>query len=153
MKLILNQQPDMPDIEVEVRYTNVSDKLQNLIAYIEKGEHYIPCTDDDTGSKHRVPISDILYIETIDRKTFIYTASAVYRSGAGLHQLLDKLEPFGFVQANKSCIVNIEALDSLKMQLNRKAEVTLLSGDRISVSRTFIPDIRNAYDRDRGSLL
>ena len=152
MKLILTQQPNMSESEIEIRYSDLDSELENLITLIKKGVHYIPCTDNDTGIKYRLPVKDIVYIETVDRKTFLYTASAMYRSEMKLHQLLDKLETFGFAQANKSCVVNLDTVVGLKMLFNRKAEITLSSGERISVSRTYIPDIRNAFDREGGNM-
>ena len=152
MNLILTQQPGMSESEIEIRYTDLDDKLKNLITFIEKGEHYILCTDTDTGSKHRVFISDIFYIEIVERKTFLYTKSEVFRCKMKFNELLDMLQPYGFVQANRHCIINIDVLDSIDMMSYSKAEAILENGEKIIVSRTYIQDINTAFEKGMGDI-
>ena len=142
----------MPAPEIEIRFTDLDDKLKNLITFIEKSEHHIPCTDIDTGGKHRMLISDIFYIEVVDRKTFIYTRSEVFRCMMKFNELLDKLRAYGFAQANRYCIININVLESLDMLSYSKAEAVLENGEKIIVSRTYIQDINTAFDKGMGDI-
>ena len=148
MKLILIKQSNLSETEVEIRYSELDAAVKNIIALIEKSEHYICGTD--SGRQYRILISDIFYIETIDRKTFIYTESNVFRCEMKFQQLHSKLKLYGFVQANKSCILNTNVLENIKMLYNSKMEGTLSNGEKIIISRTYIPVIKAAFVKGKG---
>ena len=150
MKLILTQQPDISEPKIEIHYTVLDDKLKNLITFIEKGEHYILCADAETGNKCRVLIHDIFYIEIMERKTFLYTESKVFRCKMKFNELLDMLQPFGFVQANRHYIINIDVLERINMLSYSKAEAVLENGEKIVVSRTYLQDINAAFENGMG---
>ena len=152
MKLILTQHPEMPEPEIEIRYTDLDDRLKGLVAFIEKGKQYISCTGMDNERKHRVLIHDIYYIEIVDRKTFIYTAAEVFRCKWKFNELLDMLQPYGFAQANRRCIINTDLLDSIYMLSYSKAEAVLENGEKIIVSRTYIQDINTAFESGMGAI-
>ena len=148
VKLILVKQNNLSETEVEIRYLELDADVQNLIDLIEKSEHYL--CGNNSGRQHRILIRDIFYIETIDRKTFIYTESNVFRCEMKFQQLLSKLEFYGFVQANKSCILNVNVIDNIKMLYNSKMEGTLLNGEKIIITRTYIPGIKAAFVKGKG---
>ena len=148
MKLILTQQNNLSETEIEIRYAELDADVQNLVALIEKREHYVLGTDNE--QQHRISVSDIFYIETVDRKTFIYTESDVFRCDMKFQQLHSKLEPYGFVQANKSCILNADVIANIKILYNSKMEGTLSNGEKIAISRTYIPGIKTAFANGKG---
>jgi DNA-binding LytR/AlgR family response regulator len=146
MKLKLLQRRDIPEVEVEVRYPEMDESVQKLIGRIEQSERHI--IGEDNGRKYRVLIDNIFYIESVDRKTFIYTRSEVFRSELKLYQLLDKLKGMDFVQVNKSCILNINVLENIQTLFNSRMEGMLSNGEKIIVSRTYIPAIKAAFDAE-----
>ena len=148
VKLTLIKQNNLLETEVEIRYLELDASVQNLINLIEKSEHYICGPKNER--QHRILIRDIFYIETIDRKTFIYTESNVFRCEMKFQQLLSKLEFYGFVQANKSCILNVNVIDNIKMLYNSKMEGTLSNGEKIIITRTYIPGIKAAFVKGKG---
>lgn len=143
MKLKLSQQSGISETEVEIRYAKLGAKELKIINYIEQSEQYIYVTDN--GRQYRVLMDDIFYAESVDRKTFIYTKDEVFRCELKLYQILDKLKPVDFVQVNKSCILNINTLDNIKTLLNSKMQGTLTNGEKITISRTYIPTIKAAF--------
>ena len=72
----------------------------------------IKCTDDH--AERMINILDIYYIESVDKKTFVYLENGVYRTDFRLYQLKNKLQTYGFVQISKSCILNINILDNIR---------------------------------------
>ena len=143
MRLILKQKNDISETEVEIRYVDLDATVRNLINRVEQSDQYLYGKDD--GRQYRILINDIFYIESVDRKTFIYTATKVFCCELKLYQILEKLKFADFEQVNKSCILNIDKLDSIQMLINRKMEGTLINGERILISRTFIPNIKTAF--------
>jgi len=145
MKLILKEQSGIPETEVEIRYAAMDTGVQNLISRVKQGERYI--YGEENGHGYRILTDDIYYAESVDRKTFIYTKSTVYRSEFKLYQLLDKLKHRNFVQVSKACILCVDVLDNIKTLPNSRMEATLINGERISISRTYIPVIRAALEK------
>ena len=145
MKLILTQQPDIPEPTVEIVYAELDDRLKKLIVSLKKSGESIFCIRTDNESKHRVLISDIYYIEVMERKTFVYTGSEVFRSKMKFTELLDMLRPYGFVQVNRNCIINVDVLDDINMTTHRKADAILENGEKVIVSRAFMHDIITAF--------
>ncbi len=145
MKLIMTKQAELTDIEVEIRYAELNDDIQNLAHHIERFDNFI--CGMDNGRQYRTRIREIYYAESVDGKTFIYTKNAVFRSELRLYQLLEKLKGFDFIQVSKACIVNMNMVDSLQNLANSKLQATLVNGEKISVSRTFLSEIKDAFMR------
>lgn len=143
MKLILTQCCELPETEIEIRYSEMTAQVRNLSKRIEQSEQYL--YGEENGRQYRILLDDIFYAESVDRKTFIYTQATVYRSELKLYQLLEMLKDTDFVQVSKSCILNICVLENIKTLLNSRMEATLVNGEKITVSRTYIPAIKAAF--------
>ena len=79
----------------------------------------------------------ILYIEAVDRKTFVYTEKGVYESDLRLYELEEQLEEYGFFRAGRSCLIQLHAIKSLKRDINRRIRVTMENGEVLMVSRQY----------------
>ena len=143
MKIIKKQQYELTEIEVEIRYAEMGEAVLDIIRRIELQENYVLGTNE--GRQTRIPISGIYYIESVDKKTFICTKNEVFRSDLRLYQFCDRLRKYGFVQVSKSCLVNIDVIDSIRSLFNSRLEATLINGERIHVSRTYLADIKAAF--------
>lgn len=64
----------------------------------------------------------VYYIETIDRRTYLYTASRVYESSEKLLSLEKLLEAAGFIRVRKNCIINKYKLRSMMISKNSHIE-------------------------------
>ena len=147
MKIIMKQTQNILESEVEIRYLEVDDEITALIRYVENKNTSLIGEDD--GKKHRIKQASIHYIESVDKKVFIYTEGRVYRSPLRLYQVAKQLNPDAFVQVNKCCVLNIDMLDSIQTLKNSQLEATLLSGEKILVSRTFTPALKKTLDIKR----
>lgn len=74
--------------------------------------------------------SDVLYFDSVDNRTFLYTNDDVMEIKQKLYELEDILSDKDFVRISKSQIVNINQIRSLKPELNRTILVTLFNGER-----------------------
>lgn len=145
VKLIMTHNPKLNETEIEIRYAILDSEVKELAHRIEQYDDFI--CGMDNGRKYRIPVCDIYYAESVDKKTFLYTRDQVFRSELRLYQLLDKLQKFNFIQVSKFCIVNITVIDSLKNMINSRLEATLINGEKIAVSRTFLSQIKMAFLR------
>jgi len=143
MKLKLTECPELPELEVEIRYAKLTSQVQSLAKKIAQSEKYLH--GEEGGRQYRILVDDIFYIESMERKTFIYTDRAIFRAEQKLYQLLDMLQGTDFVQVSKSCIVNINVIDSMQSLANSRLQATLANGEKVNVSRTFLPQIKAAF--------
>lgn len=132
-------------LEVQIKYPVMNEQVKNLIHRIKSIQLKISATDDD-GNETMLNIYDIFYIESVERKTFIYTKDKIFRTGRKLYMLLDEFKDFGFLQINKSCILNIDVLESVKTIFNSRLKATLSNGEQVIITRTYIPAIKKWLD-------
>ena len=121
--MILKTEQDLTcrDMEVLIRYAKRNRRLERLI-----------------------DASDLYCIESVDKKTFVYLEESVCRTDFRLYQLTDELEHLGFVQISKSCILNINFLESIKTLGNSRMEAALKNGERLHVTRKYLNGIKQA---------
>lgn len=146
MKIKLTQQKEQTEIEVEIKYYEMNNKVKYLVKRLENDDYSI--CGNDNGRIYRIDVTDIFYIESVDRKTFIYSTQQVFRTEKKLYQLLEELKSHDFVQINKAVIVNINVLESMKMLANSRIQVTLQNGEKLNASRTYIPNIKRVFNKE-----
>lgn len=143
MDIILVEEKDS-NLEVQIKYPVLNTQVQQLIQRIKSIDMKV--IGSDCGKDTIISIYDIFYIESVERKTFIYTKDQVFRSNKKLYQLFDELKELGFIQINKSCILNIDVLDSVKTIFNSRLKATLINGEKVFITRTYIPAIKKWLD-------
>lgn len=94
------------------------------------------------GSVTTIDLSDILYIESVDRKCFIYTRDRVFETSDKLYELERQLSAFLFVQINKSCLVNMNHIDSIKSYIDRRLLLTMSNKEQLIASRQYAAEIK-----------
>lgn len=132
------------NLEVQIKYPDMNAQVKQLIQRIRSMDVKIVGSDD--GKNIVLNIYDVFYIESIERKTFIYTKNQVFRSSKKLYQLIDELKDFGFIQINKACILNIDVLDSVKTLFNSRLKATLINGENVIITRTYIRSVKKFLD-------
>lgn len=87
--------------------------------------------------------SDVLYFESVDNRTFLYTEDDVMEVKRRLYELEMVLSDKDFIRISKSQIVNINKIRSLKPELNRTVLATMCNGEQLYISRKYVQAIRN----------
>lgn len=148
--LILKTEQDLSCIETEVRirYAKMSNKIQRMIALLQAVDIQIKCSDEDI--ERLVSASDIYYIESVDKKTFVYLEEDVFRTELRLYQIMETLGQAGFVQVSKSCVLNVHMLDYIRPLLNSRMEAVLKNGEKVQINRKYLNDIKQALKGDMG---
>ena len=142
MIIKLEQDLSCADMEVIIRYGKDKENLQRIVELLKSVDIQIPCDKD--GTKRMVNISDIYYIESVDKQTFIYLEKEVYHADFRLYQLVEQLKGYGFVQISKSCILNIHCMDSIKPIFNSRMEATLKNSERVYINRNYLGEVKKA---------
>lgn len=147
MKLKLEENRSQKDVEVLVTYASMNEEVERLVALIKTAELRLKCRYD--GKEKYVNVQDIYYIETVDKRTFVYGESAVYQTDYRLHELEEMLRSAGIVRISKSCVLNIHILDSIKPLINSRLEATLQNGEKLFVTRKYLKTIKEALQEGR----
>ncbi|MBD5111689.1 MAG: LytTR family transcriptional regulator [Ruminococcaceae bacterium] len=134
------QDSSCDDIEVAIKYAKLNEDVQHIIALLQSFDTQVKCNDKNT--EIFVNASEIFYVESVDKKTFIYLKDKVYHTELRLYQLVNMLSHLGFVQVSKSCILNINVLESIKPLINSRMEATLNNGEKIHINRNYLNDIK-----------
>ena len=147
MKIKTEQDLSCNEIEVIIKYPQKDKQVNHIIDFLQSFDMQIKCAGDNT--EQMINILDIYYIESVDKKTFVYLENAVYRTDFRLYQLKDKLRAYGFVQISKSCILNINTLESIRPLFNSRMEATLKNGEKVNINRNYLNGVKNALGGDK----
>lgn len=139
MKLILKENPEI-ELTVTVEYPHQSSQLSRIIQKMRAEEQFL--IGSENGRNYKVLVADIFYIESVDKRTFIYTKEMVFRSEKRLYQLENELKDNDFVKVSRTCLVNMNELIHIKALSNSRLEAELSNGEKIIVSRTYISEIK-----------
>lgn len=142
MKLRIEQDASFKELEVSLKYSDKNKLVERILTFLESVDKQISCYED--GVEHLVNLSDIYYIESVDKKTFVYLADDIYQTDLRLYQLLHDLKNDGFVQISKSCLLNINVLESIRPLFNSRMEATLLNGEKVIVNRRYLQAVKEA---------
>ena len=140
MKISINIDASLNDTEIQIRCPQLTPETERLIAAIRMLDSKMTVIKD--GEAFILEIADIAYIETVDRKTFVYTASECYETKLRLHETEERLCGIGFLRVSKSCLVNLKHIRSIRAELNRRLRLTLENGEQLIVSRQYADEIK-----------
>ena len=140
MQINVEIQEDVTDTAVTIKCRERDAFVERLIAALQIIDKQIMAMHD--GNITVLDLEKVLYIESVDRKCFLYTADKVYESFHKLYELEQQLGQYFFVRINKSCIVNLKNISSIKTYLNRRLLITLSSGEQLIVSRQYADEIK-----------
>lgn len=149
MRLILRERQDLEHPEVIIEYRELTDGVKRVSAFVRSVDQSISCKRE--GKEFSIPLSDVFYIESVDKKTFVYGETEVYQTGLRLAELEKMLSHAGFVRVSKSVILNIEKLQGVKNLANSRLEAFLSNNERICVSRKYLKEIRAVLLRRNAS--
>jgi DNA-binding LytR/AlgR family response regulator len=141
----LEQDLTKHDIEIIIKYAKMNREVERVTSLIQLANKRLKCAFD--GNEKIVNASDIYYIESVDKRTFVYCENEVYRTEFRLYKLTEELAKLGFVQISKSCILNINILDTIKPLMNSRMEATLKNGERLFITRKYLANIKEKLQK------
>lgn len=140
MKIEININEDIEDIEIIFSCRKVTPAVERMLATLMVMDKKLTVIKED--ETYFLDVEKVIYLESVDRKTFVYTQDAVYESGLKLYELEQQLDEYGFFRANKSCLIQLKYVRSLKADINRKIRVTLENGEMVMVSRQYAEGLK-----------
>lgn len=140
MNVTITENPALDDIEVSVACPRIDERVQRIVSALGAFDRALVGERD--GATYRLDVDDVCYAETVDGKTFLYTADAVYHTPLKLYELEERLAGTEFVRASKQMLVNFDHVASIRPALNARLQLMLDNGEAAIVSRQYAPAIK-----------
>ena len=139
MKYTIKQITEGED-EIIVRYRHLTPEIERILNLLNKSQTKL--TGWNGRTQTLLEPDEILYIESVDGKTYAYTVNEVLRLDYILNQLERLLDDINFFRCSKSMIVNIDKVTKLNSLPSNRIDATMCNGEHILLSRTYASDFR-----------
>ncbi len=137
MKIKLETRDDVEETEINIICKSITPEIEKIISTLRLIDKQLVVKKE--AETFIIKITEILYIETVDKRTFVYTKSNVYETILKLYELEDEYRMF---RASKSCIINLGKIKSLKADFDRRIKVTMENNEQIIVSRQYAEKLK-----------
>ena len=140
MKVTVEECPGLDHTEVTVRCPRLDAQTARLVELLRLSDARL--TGERNGETCILDGSEVLYIDTVDRGTFLYTAGGVYQTRLRLYELEEQLSSRDFIRVSKSVIVNFEQVRSLRPDFGGRMRLTLSNGEVVVANRQYVAAIK-----------
>jgi len=142
LKIVIDKPQDGEEEHIVVKCHNISPELLSVLNSLKaQGNSLIAYIGNEI---HKVDPPDILYIESVDNKTFLYCEGNVYESRQKLYELEEILSN-DFLRISKSVIVNLSKVKSLIPSMSGRLDAILSSGERVVISRQYVGNLKKNF--------
>lgn len=141
MRITIDEQKAARDIEVTIVCARADRRVLDLVARLRMFDRKVTGVAD--GRTRVLSAEDVLFIESVDKRTFIYTADEVLETGLRLYEMEERLADCDFLRVAKGCIVNFRAITALKPDINGRIIATLSNEEQVVISRQYAPDVKS----------
>ena len=135
MKLIKTKEENLEENYLELHYDKMDEETNAVLDRLKDTLRYIEGTCED--KKVTIALTDIFYIETVDRKTLAYTKDMCVEIKEALRDILDEYSKIGFARISKSSIVNIYKIKKLQGDINMRVIIFLKNGEKLVMNRSY----------------
>jgi DNA-binding LytR/AlgR family response regulator len=129
---------DNEDIEIDIKMSANHPKRKTLEHLLSQLEGFVIGIKENL--RYKILYKDLYYVENREDMSTLFTKSDAFKSPYRLYEIVE-LSPY-FVRIHKSFVVNVLKIKSFKSLLNGKLEVTLLNGDRLEISRSYVNELK-----------
>ncbi len=140
LKIAINIDEKVQDTEILISCNRLTPEIEKILATLRILNQQMMVTKQE--ETYILDVSKIIYIEAVERKTFVYTKDEYYESKLKLYEMEERLMQCGFFRVSKSCLVQLHNIKSIKNDIDRKLRLTLESGEQIMVSRQYADEIK-----------
>lgn len=139
MKYTITQVNEGED-ELTLRYQKVTPEVERVLNFMNNEQIKLVGLSDNM--KTIIEPNEILYLESVDGKLFVYTQKDVLRIDYTLSEMSQILNDINFFRCSKSMIINIDKVRCLKSLPSNRIDATMCNGEHVMINRTFASDFR-----------
>lgn len=136
---ILTPEPGQED-EVIIRCASLDDRVMELLRALRNEQSKLSAYSEN--GIVLLDIGDVYYFESVDNKVFAYCEKQVHEIRKKLYELVNELEGTDFLRISKSAIVDLSKISHLSAAFNSRLEAKLKNGEKIIISRQYVPALK-----------
>lgn len=140
MKLTL-QQIENGTEEVIIKYRTMTEQIDRLVNFINRQEEKWIVYKD--GQMVMISPQKVIYLESVDGTTYLYTDDEVYRTGISLAAAEAAYMEEGYFRCSKSMVINIYRIQRLKSQAGNRIDALMDNGEHVVISRRYAKELRS----------
>ena len=141
MRIVIEDAEDGKEEEIIIRCHEVDEQLMQLIYGLKMGKNKLACLKQ--GAIYMVSPTEIYYFEAVDNKIFVYGKEHVHETKYNLYEIEEMYSYTDFFRASKSTILNQAKVRNVTPIFNGRFEALLDNGEKIIISRQFVPELKN----------
>ncbi|MCR5398008.1 MAG: LytTR family transcriptional regulator DNA-binding domain-containing protein [Lachnospiraceae bacterium] len=139
MRVEIRQVESLDDENAVISAVQITESIRNASEILKKNGACIPAImGNDT---YMVRTDQIYYIESVDKRTYVYTKEKCYETKYRLYEL-EGILGFSFLRCSKAMIVNIRKIRSVRAELNARMSVEMLNSERLIISRGYVKELK-----------
>lgn len=127
--------------KVVLRCRELDEEMLWVLSLLRSGLQRL-CVWDGEREATLLSPREVVYCESVDERTFVYTSGAVFQTALSLAELEDRYGGLGLFRAGKSAVVNLHHIRTLKSRPGGRIEAALETGEKLMVSRHYAPLLR-----------
>ncbi|MFP3811616.1 LytTR family DNA-binding domain-containing protein [Bacillus sp. SIMBA_005] len=120
----------------------LSSTIEKLVQQVEQSAPFFLAKDPEKENTKKIYYYDILYIESVDKRSFLYTTDGVFLIKEKLFELEEQLEAHDYVRISKSMILNIDYIAAISPKTSGRFEANLTNGEKVMISRFYIQALK-----------
>ena len=144
MRVEQRQVKDQP-LTVIVEYPEYDQSVDRLIKKIKNMS--ISFSGKSEGKTVSIDISEIYYIENVERKIFLYSKKDIYRYDGSMSDIDSAIADTDLVRISRTCFMNVSHLKEIMQIKNSHLEAVLDNDEKLIVSRKYLQDIKKNFRR------
>jgi DNA-binding LytR/AlgR family response regulator len=148
MNITINTDSRYAETEIVVNCNRMSDDIEKLLTALRTLD--LKLTGRKDGRQYIIEVTDVMYIESTDKRTFLYTLNDIFESPFRLYELEIKLSDSDFLRASKNCIFNINHVKSIEPDLDRRLIITMEKDIKLLVSRQYSTAVKQKLEAYNG---
>lgn len=141
MRIEINTNPELNETQVIINCNSIDQEVEKIINTLKIIDMKLTGTLE--GQTYILDPTNVLYIDTVDKKTFLYSDTAVYETPYRLYEMEEQLMKHDFLRIGKSCLVNFRRILALKAEFDGRIQLTLENQERLIVSRQYANSIKS----------
>ena len=143
---IEKRQVEGQPLTVIIEYPEWNETVDSLVRKI--GRMDISFVAKTEGGSVSISISDVYYIENVERKLFIYSKDEVYRFDGSMSDIESRITDTALVRISRTCIMNTDHLKEIRQIRNSHLEAVMDNDEKLIVSRKYLPDIKRIFKNE-----
>lgn len=135
MKVSEYLQGNISEDRIDYYYRKKTKEVNEILGLLRKYNQRL--IGKSENSEVIFSLNDVYYFESVDKKTFACLENDILKVEMPLTDFENAYFEYGFIRVNKSTILNVYKINSLKSDLNMRVIALLENGEKVQINRSY----------------